>query len=100
MTPRGSSTTKERRSSQSSSCPFCAATTHGPSWLQINVALRPQNGSFAEPAYRLFEAVTSLVKDLEKSGQLQSYFFMRKDPGLRLRFCLGAGAGGAISAVE
>jgi thiopeptide-type bacteriocin biosynthesis protein len=64
------------------------------------VALRPQNGSFAEPAYRLFEAVTSLVKDLEKSGQLQSYFFMRKDPGLRLRFCLGAGAGGAISAVE
>jgi thiopeptide-type bacteriocin biosynthesis protein len=55
-------------------------------WWQANVELCSHDGDATRSALLLFERVTATVAALEATHGLDGYFFMRKAPGVRLRF--------------
>jgi thiopeptide-type bacteriocin biosynthesis protein len=81
-------------------CPSCAAATRGPSWLQINLALPARGGAHAESLAGVFENIFPLVESMKQRKLLRWFFFMRKPPGLRLRFSLRGPGGDAAREVE
>src|SRR5436190_20146465 len=99
MTTRGL-TTKGSRSRLNSLCHSCAADMRGPSWLQINVVLPTRDGAAPEAMRSLFENIFPVVESLRKRKQLRCFFFMRKPPGLRLRFALHSLRGDAVREIE
>ena len=56
----------------------------GPAWLQVNLALFPQGP--ARPPYVPWAALASALDEWRAEGRFRLCFFMRKAPGLRLRF--------------
>jgi thiopeptide-type bacteriocin biosynthesis protein len=65
----------------------------GPSWLQINLVAPACDGS-------IFEPIFNLVGSLEKGKLIGCFFFVRKPPGLRLRFALSAAGDDAVREIE
>lgn len=72
----------------------------GPSWLQVNLALPSRDEAHSESIRRLFEDLFPVVQSLKTQKLLRCFFFMRKPPGLRLRFALQAPRDDAIRAIE
>jgi thiopeptide-type bacteriocin biosynthesis protein len=60
----------------------------GPSWLQANLALPARHDAYSESMHSIFEDVFPVVESLKRRKLLRCFFFMRKPPGLRLRFAL------------
>jgi thiopeptide-type bacteriocin biosynthesis protein len=57
-------------------------------WIQLNVGLIRANGSALNSAHALFNLIAGLVLEWRNIGRLQSYFFMRKSPDVRIRFLM------------
>jgi thiopeptide-type bacteriocin biosynthesis protein len=55
-------------------------------WFQFNVAPTGIEGSILESARSVFRVLEPALRDWRKEGHLTRFFFMRKAPGLRLRF--------------
>lgn len=55
-------------------------------WIQENVALARREGRLLWSARALFRALEPWLAEHEASGTLVGFFFMRKPPGVRLRF--------------
>jgi thiopeptide-type bacteriocin biosynthesis protein len=66
-----------------SSCPTCGAATRGAHWLQADLDLRGRD-DVAQTA--VLADVFGLVDSMRRDRRLHRFFFMRKAPGLRLRF--------------
>lgn len=58
-------------------------------WFQANVRLRRRNGDGMPSALALFGELQTALRGWRSSGDVRGFFFMRKPPGLRLRFALG-----------
>nr|UXE46064.1 hypothetical protein Hi04_10k_c5591_00004 [uncultured bacterium] len=56
-------------------------------WLQCNVALGRSENLAADSARALFDALRPELETWRRDGALSCFFFMRKPPDLRLRFC-------------
>jgi protein-L-isoaspartate(D-aspartate) O-methyltransferase len=69
----------------------------GAGWLQAELELR---GRDAEALHRVFTEVFALVGGLRREGPLRHFFFVRKAPGLRLRFALRGDAESPARAIE
>jgi thiopeptide-type bacteriocin biosynthesis protein len=69
----------------------------GAGWLQAELDLR---GRDDEALHRVFAEVFALVGDLRRDGPLTHFFFMRKPPGLRLRFALRGDVDAPARAIE
>jgi thiopeptide-type bacteriocin biosynthesis protein len=71
--------------------------------MQINVALRAREGgaqAVDDAMHRVVDAVIPLARSLQKRGRLACFYFMRKNPGLRLRFDLQGPRAEATRAIE
>lgn len=67
----------------------------GRRWMQANVRLRPRRGSY--DLHGFFSELFPLARALERARKIDGFFFVRKPPGVRLRFALVDGAAeGAI----
>jgi thiopeptide-type bacteriocin biosynthesis protein len=55
-------------------------------WQQVNVAPTLVDGSMVSSAGSVFRALEPFLNEWRNKRQLASFFFMRKDPGIRLRF--------------
>jgi len=62
----------------------------GPGWRQINLVLPERNEVQHGNLHALFEEIFLKVDNLKKQKALRCFFFMRKPPGIRLRFALRA----------
>lgn len=60
--------------------------------MQANVRLAKRGGSYEASAHTLLAGLFPLVRRLERDDLLEGFFFMRKPPGLRLRFALANAA--------
>lgn len=60
-----------------------------PGWMQVNVALTRTDGTIGENSRRLLQAVERQRESWRQAKGLRRFFFMRKTPGLRLRFLAG-----------
>lgn len=67
--------------------------------MQANVQLRAHRGSDERRLHELFHGLVPLVRRLGREKRVRGFFFMRKPPGLRLRFALGEGAAAAEGAI-
>ncbi|MCH9680762.1 MAG: thiopeptide-type bacteriocin biosynthesis protein [Deltaproteobacteria bacterium] len=54
-------------------------------WIQLNVGLTPRRGSLLPSEGRLFGALEPVIASARGEG-LECFWFVRKDPALRLRF--------------
>jgi thiopeptide-type bacteriocin biosynthesis protein len=72
----------------------------GPSWLQANLALPARADAHAESMRRIFEDMFPVVESLKRRKLLRCFFFMRKPPGVRLRFALRAPRKEAVGEIE
>jgi len=55
-------------------------------WLQVNVALSRESGGMVTNARAVFDLVMQNLPDWRRRQVVSGFFFMRKPPGLRLRF--------------
>ena len=55
-------------------------------WLQVNVALSQQKGSGLPSARTVFAVLSERLPEWRRQRAVNCFFFMRKPPGLRLRF--------------
>jgi len=56
-------------------------------WLQWNVQLDRSRASAESSARAVFEALRPLLREWKRKHSLRWFFFMRKRPDMRLRFC-------------
>src|SRR3954447_26584404 len=56
-------------------------------WTQVNVTLVRTNGEALASARALFGALVPVLGEWHARGTLHGWFFMRKPPDVRLRFC-------------
>lgn len=57
----------------------------GDRWLQVNVALRRDDGDALASARAVFAELAPQIASARAEGTLQRFFFMRKPPDMRLR---------------
>ena len=69
-------------------------------WQQVNVALVRFNGDAVPSARALFLELAPTLEEWRLDGRLHGWFFMRKPPDVRLRFCLRANDGNAASILD
>jgi thiopeptide-type bacteriocin biosynthesis protein len=69
-------------------------------WLQINVALGRQGGDALPYARALFERLSVTIMDWRRQKVLDTFFFMRKPPDLRLRFLISDPEGNLLAQLE
>jgi thiopeptide-type bacteriocin biosynthesis protein len=72
----------------------------GQSWLQVNLALPARAGAHPDPLRAVFENIFSVVESLKRRKLLRCFFFMRKPPGVRLRFSFRGPRDDAMREVE
>ncbi|OLE02477.1 MAG: hypothetical protein AUI36_43360 [Cyanobacteria bacterium 13_1_40CM_2_61_4] len=70
-----------------------------PAWYQANIALRRDGGSMLASARSVFRAIGPNLNKWRKERELVCFFFMRKPPGLRLRFLAGSSIKNDVSAL-
>lgn len=72
----------------------------GPSWLELNVTLPRHDGAQLRAIKGVFADIFPLVEKLKKRKLLRCFFFVRKPPGLKLRFALRDPRGAATREIE
>jgi thiopeptide-type bacteriocin biosynthesis protein len=70
-----------------------------PQWQQVNAALTRREGSMLESARTVFRALEPALNTWRSDSRLKHFFFMRKDPGLRLRFLADGTLNNELSAL-
>lgn len=70
------------------------------SWLQINVALERKEGDALPCARALFKQLFPLINELRYHKVIDTFFFMRKPPDLRLRFLVNDPEGSILTQLE
>lgn len=100
MITLGSSIRKETGSPRRLLCHSCGAVMLGPNWLQLNLVLPEPTQAGPEDLHPLFEEIFLKVDHLKKQRALRCFFFLRKPPGIRLRFALAAPEEDTASEIE
>jgi thiopeptide-type bacteriocin biosynthesis protein len=70
-----------------------------PAWHQVNLALTAVDGSMLNSAGAVFGKLEPALNEWRKEQKLRRFFFMRKPPGLRLRFLADKALSHEISAL-
>jgi thiopeptide-type bacteriocin biosynthesis protein len=72
----------------------------GRKWIQVNLALPAHRNSHIETTQVLFKEIFQVIQTLKTKKILRCFFFVRKDPGLRLRFSLRASHEDEVNEIE